>query len=141
MDSKLRTPLNAKIIKEANNFRTIIFYNKFNKRKIKQLKDLNIQTYKIPLDVERNLDLKVALIKAKQLGFYRIILEVGKRLTINFLYKNLVDELKLFISNKNLGKNGISCIKRKLKLFLKNKNSHLERVNLFGDKLITYKIN
>ena len=87
------------------------------------------------------MDLNEALIRAKQLGFYRIFLESGKRLTINFLYKNLVDDLKLFISNKNLGKNGISCIKRKLKLFLKNKNSHLERVNLFGDKLITYKIN
>tara|TARA_B100001123_G_scaffold217994_1_gene246125 strand:- start:1419 stop:2522 length:1104 start_codon:yes stop_codon:yes gene_type:complete len=141
LDSKLKIPLNSKIIKEANNFRTIIFYNKFNKKKIKQLKDLNIQTFKIPLDAEKNLNLKIALIKAKQLGFYRIFLEAGKKMTISFFYKNLVDELKLFISNKNLGKNGISSIKKNLKLFLKNKNSHLERVNLFGDKLITYKIN
>ena len=63
------------------------------------------------------------------------------KLATNFLYKNLVDDLKLFISNKNLGRNGISNIKKNLKLILKDKKSINEKVNLFGDKLITYKIN
>ena len=95
----------------------------------------------MPLDDENNLDLKKTLIKAKQLGFYRIFLESGKSLTISFLHKNLVDDLKLFISNKNLGKNGMSSVKKNLKLFLRNKKSYKERVNLLGDELITYKIN
>ena len=58
----------------------------------------------------------------------------------SFLYKNLVDDLSLFISNNNLGKSGKDNIKRKLKLFLKNKASFNEKVNLFGDQLVTYKI-
>ena len=62
------------------------------------------------------------------------------RLTINFLRKNLVDDLNLFVSNKNLGKNGKNNIKNQLRLFLKNKKSINEKVNLFGEKLITYKI-
>ena len=87
------------------------------------------------------MDLGEALIKAKQLGFYRIFLEAGMKLAINFLHKNLVDDLKLFISNKNLGKNGMCNIKKNLKLILKDKKCIKEKVNLFGDKLITYKIN
>ena len=63
------------------------------------------------------------------------------KLTTNFLHKNFVDDLKLFISKKNLGRNGMCNIKKNLKLILKNKKGINEKVNLFGDKLITYKIN
>jgi len=141
LDNKLKIPLNSKIIKEASTYRTIIFYNKSNKKKINQLENLNVKSFKISLDIEKNLDLGEALIKAKQLGFYRIFLEAGMKLAINFLHKNLVDDLKLFISNKNLGRDGMNNIKRNLKSILQNKKNFNEKVNLFGDKLITYKIN
>ena len=140
LDKKLNMPLSSKIIKEANNYRTIIFYNKFNKKKIKLLQNLKIKLFKLPVDTDNNLDLQNVLIKTKKLGFYRIFLEAGMQLTFNFLHKNLVDDLKLFISNKNLGKNGICNIKKNLRLFLKNKKSINEKVNLLGEKLITYKI-
>ena len=132
--------MSSKIIKEANNYHTIIFYNKFNKKKIKLLRNLKIKTFKLPVDSNDNLDLRNVLIKTKKLGFYRILLEAGMKLTFNFFHKNLVDDLKLFISNRNLGKNGMNNIKRYLKLFLKNKKSLNEKVNLLGEKLITYKI-
>ena len=140
LDNKLKISLSSRIIKEATYYRTIIFYNKFNKKKIKQLKNLNIKLFKLPVDVANNLDLREVLIKAKELGFYRILLESGMKLTSNFLYKNLVDDFNLFISNKNLGNNGESNIKKHLKILLKNKKSINEKVNLLGDKLITYKI-
>jgi len=141
LDNKLKIPLNSKVIKEASIYRTIIFYNKSNKKKIKQLKYLNVESFKISLDVENNLDLGEVLIKVRQLGFYRIFLETGMKLAINFLHKNLVDDLKLFISNKNLGRDGMNNIKKNLKSILQNKKNFNEKVNLFGDKLITYKIN
>ena len=56
--------------------------------------------------MDGHLDLRDSLIKAKKLGFYRIFLESGMKLSMNFLQKNLVDDLNLFISNKKLGKNG-----------------------------------
>jgi|TARA_B100000315_G_scaffold258546_1_gene311106 diaminohydroxyphosphoribosylaminopyrimidine deaminase/5-amino-6-(5-phosphoribosylamino)uracil reductase len=140
LDSKLRIPLNSNVLKETFNHRTIIFYNKFNKKKIKSLKKIKIELFKIPIDVDGNLDLHDALIKAKKLGFYRIFLETGMKLTINFLQKNLIDDLNLFISNKRLGKNGENNIKKQLKLFLKNKKKFIKKVNLFGEKIITYKI-
>ena len=86
LDNKLKISLNSKIIKEASIYRTIIFYNKSNKKKIKRLKNLNVKSFKISLDVEKNLDLGEALIKVRQLGFYRIFLETGMKLATNFLH-------------------------------------------------------
>ena len=74
---------------EANNYSTIIFHNKINKKKIKLLKKLKIKTCKISLDVDGKLDLKESLIKAKKMGFSRIFLETGKKLTTSFLNKKL----------------------------------------------------
>jgi len=136
LDNKLKISLNSKIIKEAKNYRTIVFYNK-----LKLLKNLKVEIYKAPLDENNNLDLTHVLIKSKKLGFYRIFLEAGKKLTLNFLHNNLVDDLKLFISNKKLEKNGMYNIKKNFKIFLINKKRINEKVNLFGEKLITYKIN
>ena len=140
LDDKLKIPMNSNVLKEASNHHTIIFYNKFNKKKIKLLKKLKIKLFKISIDIDGYLDLREALIKAKELGFYRIFLETGMKLVISFLRKNLIDDLNLFISNKNLGNSGENNIKRQLKIFLKNKESNIEKVNLFGEKLITYKI-
>jgi len=140
LDNKLKIPIRSRIIKEAANYPTIIFYNKFNKKKIKSLQNSKIKIIKIPLNKDGDLDLKKTLVKVSQLGFSRIFLESGLNLTTNFLNENLVDDFKLFISNKNLGKNGRGNIKNYLKLFLKNKKNIIEKVNLFGDKLKFYRM-
>ena len=61
-------------------------------------------------------------------------------MTTSFLYKNLIDDFNLFVSDKNLVKNGENNIKEQLKLFLSNKKGINEKANLFGEKLIKYKI-
>ena len=139
-DNKLKIKINSRIIREGKNYNTIIFYNQINKRKIKSLKKLKIKIYKIPLDTDGNIDLRKSLIKAHELGFSRIFLESGITLTTNFLNKKLVDDLKLFISNKNLKKNGSGSIKRCLGLTIKNNKKMTEKVNLSGDKLVSYKL-
>ena len=139
-DNKFKIKINSKVIKDAKNHHTIIFYNQINKRKIKLLKKLKIRIYKIPIDIEGNLDLKKSLIKAQALGFSRIFLETGIKLTTNFLNKRLVDDLKLFISNKNLKKNGSGSIRKYFGTVLKNKKKITEKVNLSGEKLISYKL-
>ena len=140
LDNKLKVKINSKVIKEARNHRTIIFYNKINKRKIKLLKRLKIRIYKIHTDIEDNLDIKKSLIKAQSLGFSRIFLESGIKLTSNFLNKKLVDDLKLFISSKYLKKNGSGSIRNYFGSVLKNKKKITEKVNLSGEKLISYKL-
>ena len=45
-----------------------------------------------------------------------------------------------FLSNTHLKKNGKGSLNEILNSFLKNKKKAYEKVNLFGDKLISYKI-
>ena len=140
LDSKLKIRINSRIIKDAKLYRTIIFHNKINKKKISLLKKLKIKVYKISLDDDGNLDLKKSLKKVQSLGFSRIFVESGIKLISNFLKKSLVDEFKLFISNKKLKKDGSGNIKKHFFSILKNKKTTIENVNLFGEKLISYKI-
>ena len=140
LDKYLKIPITSNIVRSANKYRTIIFFNKINQKKIKALKSLNIKLVKTPLSDNGNFDLKTILVKVKLLGFSRIFLESGLNLTTNFLNKNLVDNFQLFISDKNLGKNGNNSFKKSMKLFLKNKKFINKKVNLFGDKLISYSV-
>ena len=59
LDNNLKVPLNSNVIKDSFKYKTIIFYNKDNKRKIKLLKNLGIKIYKIPVNDVGNLDLNV----------------------------------------------------------------------------------
>ena len=140
LDNNLKVPLNSNVIKDSFKYKTIIFYNKDNKRKIKLLKNLGIKIYKIPVNEVGNLDLREVLIKAKKLGFTRIFLETGITLTNNFLKQNLVNELKIFISNKKLNNNGRGNIRKYFFNLLRNKKYEVEKVYLFNEKLISYNI-
>ena len=140
LDNKLEIKIKSNIVKESNKYQTFIFYNKFDKLKIKILNKLKIRTVKIPLNKKGELDLRNVLNKAGKLGFSRIFLEAGARLTTSFFNKKLIDDFKLFISNKKLGKNGNGNIKKYFGSFLKNKKKIVEKVNLSGEKLISYKI-
>ena len=140
LDKRLKIHITSNIIRSANKYRTIIFFNKIDQKKIKVLKKLKIELIKIPLSEDGNFDLKYILMKVKILGFSRIFLESGLNLTTNFLNKGLVDDFQLFISSKNLGKNGNNSFKKNMKLFFKNRKFTNEKVNLFGDKLISYRI-
>jgi len=141
LDTKLRSPINSTVFKDAKKYKTIVFYNKFKKQKIKNLKEMNVKTIKIELDEKDGMmNLKQVLIKIKSLGYSRVFLESGVNLANNFFIKNLVDEFKLFISNKNINKQGASNIKKNLLPFVKNIRGKQEKINLFGEKLISYKI-
>ena len=140
LDNELKIPISSRIIKESFHFPTIIFYNKNNKAKMRLLKKLKVKIYKIPLDIHGDLDLKKSLLRAKELGYSRIFLESGIKLISNFLSQNLIDEFKLFISDTNLGNNGDANFKKYYRLFLNEKKNIIEKVNLLGDRLLTYKL-
>lgn len=140
LDTSLKINPTSKIVAAANKYRTIIFYNKIKKYKIAKLKKKKIEFYKIPINTEGKLDLKQVVLKAKKIGFSRIFIESGITLTTSFLKQNLVDDFILFVSNKNLGKNGYSNAKNLCKKFLRLNKGIIEKVNLFGEKIISYKI-
>ena len=140
LDNKLRVPVKSKVFKDASKYRTIVFYNKNNKKKVKKLRALGVRIYKIAINKNGDIDLKKALIKARSLGFSRIFLESGIKLATSFLENKLVNDLKIFIAAKNLNRNGQGCVKKYFRSFLRNKKSTEERVNLFNERLISYKI-
>ena len=140
LDKKLKIPIDSNMAKSAKKNRTLIFFNTGDRMKIKVLRSLKVKLYKFPLSKEGNFDLKSILIKIKQFGYSRILIESGLTMTTNFLKNNLVDDLQLFISNNNLGNLGNNSMKKNVKLFLSKKKYTNEVVNLMGDKLISYKI-
>ena len=138
LDNKLNIPINAKIFNCTSQNRTIIFFNKDNKKKINLLKRKGIKFYKTALDDKKDLDIIKVLIKIKELGFSKVFLECGATLTKSFIKDNLIDEFKLFVSNHVLKKNGRGSLKTTLSNFLSKKKKIIEKVNLNSDKFFTY---
>lgn len=140
LDKKLIIPIKSKVIRQTKKGELIIFYNKVNKEKIKFFKRSNIKLIKMSTDNHNNFILKDILIKIKSIGFSRVFLEAGPKLTKNFFDKDLIDDFYLFISKKKIKNNGSLNIKKTIKPYLINKKSSTLKVNLLGDKLISYKI-
>ena len=140
LDKNLSISINSKVIKDSKKQNTILFYNKINNSKIAAFKRKKIKLYKVALNKDGNINLKQSLKKIKNLGFSRILIEAGKDLTSSFLNENLVDQFELFLSNKKLYKNGEKSIKKFFSSYLKNKKYICQTVNLFGDKMYTYRI-
>ena len=140
LDRELKIPINHNLILLAKKYRTIIFYNKIKKTKIKMLKKKNVKLIKAPLDINGLFNLKNILKKIKYFGYPRVLLESGLKLSSNFFKSNLVDDFYLFISNKKIRSHAKNNIKEFIKLYLKNKKHANLKVNLFGEKLIKYTV-
>lgn len=140
LDRNLSIPINSRIFTDGKKYSTFIFYNKNNHKKINLLNKLNIKTFKIPLNAEENLDLIQSLNKIKKLGFNRVLVESGINLIKNFLKDKLVDDFILFMSNNYLKGIGQKNFKYNLNSFLKKKANIEEKVNLFDDRMISYKL-
>ena len=140
LDNNLKIRTKSKICKDAKVYQTIIFYNKANIKKISLFKKLNIKTFQIPLDENKNLDLNECLKKAKQLGFTRIFLESGIKLVTSFLKMDLIDDFNLFISCKKIKINGSRNFKNTFMKYLNKKKKRIVKVNLFGEKLVSYNL-
>ena len=139
LDRNLKIPIKSNIIKTSKKIKTLIIYNNGNKKKILMLKKLRIKLIKMKLTINKDFNLKEVLLKLRILGFSRIFLESGIKLMTNFFKEKLINDFQLFISNKNLKKQGKNNFKQNMKYFVNKKNT-ITKVNLFGDKLISYKL-
>jgi len=140
LDNKLSISMKSYVINNFDGRKTIIFYNKKNIKKIKLLKKRKIKLYRVPLNNYGNIDLKSCLIILRKLGLSRIFLEAGLKLTSSFIKEKLIHDFKIFISKKNCGPDGKNNFKKYYKFLMNRKKVKIEKVNLFGDKLISIKI-
>ena len=141
IDKNLKTPLKSNVVITSRKIKTIIFYSRGNKRKINKLKKQKVKLINVPTTNNNNFNLKFILRIISKLGFYRILLEAGPSLTANFLKSGLVNNMYFFISNNKLKKNGSNNFQNIIKIYFKNKKSKEQKINLFGDKLISYSMN
>jgi|LWDU01.1.fsa_nt_gi diaminohydroxyphosphoribosylaminopyrimidine deaminase/5-amino-6-(5-phosphoribosylamino)uracil reductase len=140
LDKNLKVSISSKVLTSIKKRDVTIFFSKSNKNKLKTLKKLKVRLIKFPLDNDGNFNLKNVLKRIKLLGFSRLFIESGKGLSSNFLHSKLINNLVVFMSNKNIGKEGSKNFKKKIDIYLKNIKPLRENVNLFGDRFLTYRI-
>ena len=140
LDKDLLISLRSRLFSKENNRNIIIFYNRINKKKIKKLKKMKIRIIKLNVDSENKFNLKEILKTIRNYGYQRVFVESGKNLILEFMKNNLVDDFKLFISEKKISRYGKISIKDDIYFYLKKKKFIVEKVNLFGDSLHTYRM-
>ena len=111
LDKNLKIPLSSKIFNDQKYNKIIIFYNKFDAKKIKYLRKKKVKLIKISLNSKKELNLEKTLKEINRLGFSRVFVECGATLSTSFLKQKLVNDFKVFISEKKIGKFGSGSIK------------------------------
>ena len=140
IDRELKIPLKSNLIKSSNKHKTFIFYNSASKKKVNKLIKLKIGLIKLRLNDKGNFNNKDLLVQIGKLGYSRVLLECGINLTNSFLNENLINDFYLFTSNNKIKNNGLKNFRYTVSNFLRNKKFTNPKVNLFGDKLILYRM-
>ncbi len=125
VDSSGRIPLTSKIVKSANEYRTILVTtNKIDKNKEEELINKKLEVLKISI-IDERINIKEMMKALCELSINSILLEGGGTLNDSMLKANAVDEVISFISPKIFGGkdaitpvsgNGISSIDEAYKL-------------------------
>jgi len=136
IDKNLKININAFVVNNSKNIKTLIFYNFKNLKKIKYLKNKKVRLIYMKKDSNGKFNLKSIFEKIYKLGFNSVLVECGSELTLSMLSQKLFNEFYLFKGNKilkNKLKISILSINRKLNKFFNNKkivNTYLDKDNL-----------
>jgi diaminohydroxyphosphoribosylaminopyrimidine deaminase / 5-amino-6-(5-phosphoribosylamino)uracil reductase len=104
LDSKLRIPLNAKVLTGQKNARTLIATTlAAPQEKVKKLKELGIEFLIIPADKQGKIDLKKLLKTLGGRNISSLLVEGGGEVYTSFLKLGLVDKIVAVIAPKILG--------------------------------------
>ncbi len=128
LDRKLQLKKDLKIFKNKNR-RIYLFYSDKIKKKILKLK--NIKYIKIK-EVDNVLDIKAMIMNIVKLGYMRILVEGGAKLSASLINEDLIDEIAWFRSSKIMGNDGIDAISN-LNI---NQIAHLKKFKLITTNTI-----
>lgn len=115
LDSKLRIPLNVKVLKDKNVI--IATTSSCNQKKRKELEDKKIDV--VEVNEGERVDVKKLLGLLAEKGLISILVEGGNKLNTEILENNLADKLLFFVAPKILG-NELHFSNNKNKIELKN---------------------
>ena len=127
LDRKLELKKDLKIFNDKNR-KIYLFYSDKIKKKIRKLR--NIKYIKIN-EVDNVLNIKEVIRNIVNLGYMRILVEGGAKLSASLLNEDLIDEIAWFRASKIMGNNGVDAISnlninyidnlKKFKLIVTNK--------------------
>jgi diaminohydroxyphosphoribosylaminopyrimidine deaminase/5-amino-6-(5-phosphoribosylamino)uracil reductase len=137
LDSKLRIPLDAKVLTDQEKARTLLAATPTaDKEKLAALRRMGIEVLFAPPDKQGRVDLKQLL---KMLGPQQIssvLVEGGSETITSFLRLKLVDKLVVFIAPKILGKGTDSVGELNIKDVSKALKLSFERVYRSGEDIV-----
>ena len=124
VDSKLKIPLDSKVIQEQHTAPTIIATTfRADEAKKGSLEKMGIEVMDVSEDEQGRVDLEDLLIKMGKRGISSVLVEGGSRIITSMLSKNLADKVIVAIAPKILGKGieavgdlGISEVSNSMKL-------------------------
>ena len=128
LDRNLILKKSLKIFKIMNR-QIYVFYSEKINKKINKSK--NIKYIKIK-EVNNMLDIKAMVKEISKLGYMRILVEGGSKLSASLLNENLIDEIAWFRASNIMGNKGIDAISN---LNINNIN-HLKKFTLIKNKII-----
>src|SRR3989344_2270357 len=103
MDSRLRTPLNANVLKNAHNERVIIASVGINFKKEEALKEKGAH---VLICGKKEVDLRALIDSLPSLGIYSVFIEGGAQVAASALKEKLVDRLIVAVSSKKFEEKG-----------------------------------
>ena len=128
LDRKLELKRNLKIFKSKNR-KIFVLHSGNIRKKINKFKNIK---YIKTREKNEVLDIKDVIKKISLLGYMKILVEGGSKLSASLLNENLVDEIAWFKASKIMGNNGINAIS--------NLNiddiDHLKKFRLINSKII-----
>lgn len=105
VDSTLRIPVNAPILKNQERAKTIIATtHRCDKDKLSQMTDAGIEVLIIDTDDKRRVDLKKLLIELGKKEISSILVEGGSEIITSFLKEKIADRLVIITAPKITGK-------------------------------------
>lgn len=107
LDSRLETPLDARLLNQDSAARTILVIDEQlnTTRRNLYTNKKNIELLPMALDTKGRIPLKILLNKLHERGIGSILVEGGGRVNYSFLQENLIDKVYAFITPKVLGGN------------------------------------
>ncbi len=110
LDSRLRLPLDAEIIKTRKAAPVIIATTaQAEREKVSRLRELGIEVMEIQSDESREIDLKALLQALGERNISSLLIEGGAKVITSFLRQKLADKVVVSIAPKILGK-GIDAV-------------------------------
>jgi riboflavin-specific deaminase-like protein len=109
VDSRLRIPLNAKVL-DTSNARTIVATTAVaSEERAAAIRARGAEVLRVRADVDGHVDLRDLLVRLREDGIRRLLVEGGRGMITAVLREHLVDRLTVCIAPKVIGE-GISAV-------------------------------